>query len=82
MSVHALDFPSVARRGDDREITKLFPEDWILALALLSMIALPVAEILLRQFRTGIAGLTPVVQHGTLFVSMIGAVVAARQKRL
>lgn len=82
MSVHALGLPSVVPRRDDREITRLFPEDWILAFALLSMIALPVAEILMRQFRTGIAGLTPVVQHGTLFVSMIGAVVAARQKRL
>ena len=58
------------------------PEDWLLAIALLLMAVLPVAEIVLRQFRTGIAGIAPVVQHGTLVVSMIGAAVAARQKRL
>lgn len=82
MSVQALDLPSVVPRRDEREITRLFPEDWILAVVLLSMVVLPVTEILLRQFRTGIAGLTPLVQHGTLLVSMFGAVVAARQKRL
>ena len=64
------------------EETRLFPEDWLLVLALLLMVVLPVAEILMRQFRVGLAGIAPVVQHGTLFVSMIGAVVAARQKRL
>lgn len=67
-----------ARRESDR----LFPEDWLLTIALLLMMLLPVAEIVMRQFRTGIAGIAPVVQHGTLIVSMIGAVVAARQKRL
>jgi tripartite ATP-independent transporter DctM subunit len=66
----------------DEEPKRLFPEDWLLAFALLAMTLLPVAELLMRRFRTGIAGISPVVQHGTLIVSMIGAVVAARQKRL
>jgi len=60
-----------------------FVEDGILALVLLSMISIPIAEIVLRTgFKTGISGSTTIVQHGTLLVSMIGAAVAAREKRL
>lgn len=82
MSVQALGAPRFVSVREERETTPLHAEDWMLALALLAMITMPVAEILMRQFRTGIAGFSPLVQHGTLFVSMIGAVVAARQKRL
>lgn len=65
------------------ESRRLSVADWILAVTLLLMVLLPVSEIVLRRFfRTGIAAETPLVQHGTLIVSMIGAVVAARQRRL
>ena len=67
----------------DGEAKRLSVADWLLAITLLVMVLLPVVEIVLRTFlRTGIAAATPLVQHGTLIVSMIGAVVAARHKRL
>lgn len=69
--------------GAGGESKRLSVADWILAVTLLLMVLLPVGEIVLRTFfRTGIAAATPLVQHGTLVVSMIGAVVAARQRRL
>jgi tripartite ATP-independent transporter DctM subunit len=82
MSVGVADAPAFVPQRVAADKHRLPPEDWLLAFALLLMIALPVAEIVLRRFRTGIAGMTPVVQHGTLLVSMVGAVVATRQKRL
>lgn len=82
MSVHALDASVLARPRSAEETRRLFAEDWLLVAALLLMTLLPVTEIVLRQFRAGVAGIVPVVQHGTLFVSMVGAAVAARQKRL
>ena len=58
-------------------------EDGILALALGAMMALPLAEIFLRTvFRTGLAGSSTLVQHLTLFVSMAGSALAAREGRL
>jgi C4-dicarboxylate transporter DctM subunit len=58
-------------------------EDALLAVLLLMMLAIPAVEIVLRASgRRGISGGTTVVQHCTLALSMIGAAVAARDRRL
>jgi C4-dicarboxylate transporter, DctM subunit len=51
-----------------------------LALALLTL--LPIAEIVLRRFDSGIPGGTPFVQHLTLVVALLGGALAARDDRL
>ncbi len=57
-------------------------EDGICGAALLLMGALPVAELLLRTVAgTGIPGVSDYVQHLTLWVGFLGAMVAAREKR-
>lgn len=54
-----------------------------LAAAMATMVALPTAEIALRQVGSmGIAGSTPIVQHLTLVVGMLGGALAAREGRL
>jgi len=51
--------------------------------ALAAMVALPLADTLLRKFfNTGIAGSIPFVQHFTLMVGMLGGAIAAREGRL
>ena len=57
-------------------------EDWSIAIALTAMMSLPLIEILLRQFNTGISGNAAIQQHLVLFVAMIGGVIAAREARL
>jgi tripartite ATP-independent transporter DctM subunit len=58
-------------------------ENWIVAIALLAMVIIPLAEIVLRAtLQTGISGSASVVQHLTLIVGMLGAAIAAREKRL
>lgn len=57
-------------------------EDWSLVLALLAMMLLPLVEIVLRQFQTGVYGGSTILQHLLLFVAMIGSAVAARESRL
>ena len=58
-------------------------EDLTLSLALAGMMLLPLLEALLRKaFQTGISGQTILVQHLTLVVGMVGAAVAARERRL
>jgi len=52
----------------------------VLALALLTL--LPIAEIVLRRFDSGIPGGTPFVQHLTLVVALVGGALAARDDRL
>ncbi len=52
----------------------------VLALALLTL--LPIAEIVLRRFDSGIPGGTPFVQHLTLVVALLGGALAARDDRL
>ena len=52
----------------------------MLALALLTL--LPIAEIVLRRFDSGIPGGTPFVQHLTLVVALLGGALAARDDRL
>jgi tripartite ATP-independent transporter DctM subunit len=56
----------------------------ILAIGILAaMTGLPLFEILARQFREGgIAGSIPLVQHLTLLITFVGAVLAARNDRL
>jgi tripartite ATP-independent transporter DctM subunit len=58
------------------------PEELLLALILLAMAVLPVVEMFLRQLGLGVRSTSALVQHGTLAVCMIGAVVAARRGRL
>ncbi|MDQ8202273.1 TRAP transporter large permease subunit [Pelagicoccus sp. SDUM812003] len=57
-------------------------EDWSIALALGGMMLLPLMEIVLRQFDSGISGSSSIQQHLVLFVAMIGGVIAARESRL
>lgn len=58
-------------------------EEALLTLVLLAMVLIPILEIVLRRLgATGISGSTALVQHGTLLVGMIGAAVAARERRL
>src|SRR5262245_52760059 len=58
-------------------------ENLVLMGALLSMMSLPVIEIVLRSFfKTGISGSTIIVQHLTLIVGMVGGAIAAREDRL
>jgi tripartite ATP-independent transporter DctM subunit len=57
-------------------------ENLLVAVALGLLAILPLLEILLRQFRTGISGSSIFVQHATLFVGMIGGAIAARERRL
>jgi C4-dicarboxylate transporter DctM subunit len=57
-------------------------ENLVVAAILAFVVILPLLEIVLRQFRTGISGSSALVQHGTLFVGMLGGAIAARQRRL
>jgi C4-dicarboxylate transporter DctM subunit len=57
-------------------------EDLTLALLLAIMVALPLAEIVLRQFSSGIPSAPNFLRHLTLLVGMVGGVVAARDGRL
>lgn len=57
-------------------------EDWSIAIALGAMMTLPLLEIVMRQFDSGISGNSSIQQHLVLFVAMIGGVIAARQARL
>ena len=52
----------------------------VLTLALLTL--LPIAEIVLRRFDSGVPGGTPFVQHLTLVVALLGGALAARDDRL
>jgi len=54
-------------------------EDGIASLALAAMVALPLAEIVVRKFfGVGIPGSGPFVQHLTLWIGFLGAAIAAR----
>jgi len=57
-------------------------EDHALALLLGIMVLLPLAEIGLRQFSSGIPSAPDFLRHLTLLVGMLGGVVAARDGRL
>ncbi|MBI5770996.1 MAG: TRAP transporter large permease subunit [Verrucomicrobia bacterium] len=58
-------------------------EDWLVAAALGAMVALPLIELALRSlFHTGLAGSSTLVQHLSLFISLAGGALAARDGRL
>ena len=58
-------------------------EDTLLTASLGLMMALPLAEVVLRRlFGAGISGVTSFTQHLTLLAGMLGAAVAAREDRL
>jgi C4-dicarboxylate transporter DctM subunit len=57
-------------------------EDAFLVLPLVALMALPLLEIILRRFHTGVPGATAFVQHFTLIVGMFGGAIAARESRL
>jgi tripartite ATP-independent transporter DctM subunit len=57
-------------------------ENGLLVLSLALLVLLPLSEIVLRQFRTGISGSIAFVQHFTLIVGMVGGAIAARENRL
>ena len=58
-------------------------EDWIVSLALATMVILPLAEILLRAtLHIGISASNTLVQHLTLIIGMLGGAIAARENRL
>lgn len=58
-------------------------ENAVVSVALIAMVAIPLAEIVLRRFAgTGITGATSIVQHLTLVASLVGAAIAAREGRL
>ncbi|MGO9275257.1 MAG: TRAP transporter large permease subunit [Terriglobia bacterium] len=58
-------------------------EDMVVTLVLAAIVALPLAESVLRKtLHVGISGSTALVQHLTLILGMIGGVIAAREQRL
>lgn len=69
-----------ARRAGLPHFAKI--ENLALTLLLAAMIVLPLVEIVLRQFSTGIPSAPEFLRHLTLFVGMAGGVIAAREGRL
>src|SRR5437870_4309685 len=57
-------------------------ENLFVVLSLAALMALPLIEMVLRRFHTGISGSTTFVQHLTLIVGMLGGAMAARDRRL
>jgi tripartite ATP-independent transporter DctM subunit len=57
-------------------------EEWIGSLALGLMVLLPLLEIPLRLFDTGVPGSVNLVRHLTLWVCFVGAAMAARRGKL
>ena len=57
-------------------------EDALLALALACVVLLPLSDIVLRPFQSGISGSTTLAQHFTLLIGMLGGIVAAREGRM
>lgn len=72
--------PAEVRGVDDSALSQIEHGFSVLALALLTL--LPIAEIVLRRFDSGIPGGTPFVQHLTLVVALVGGALAARDDRL
>jgi len=57
-------------------------EDLLVIVPLALSILLPVVEVILRRFHTGITGSITLVQNLTLIIGMAGAAIAAREGRL
>ena len=80
-AAHDPDAPAEARGIDEGGRLSVFEHGLsVLTLALLTL--LPIAEIVLRRFDSGIPGGTPFVQHLTLVVALLGGALAARDDRL
>ena len=54
-------------------------ENLIVALSLEAWMALPLIEVVLRRFHSGLSGSTAFVQHFTLIVGMLGGAIAGSQ---
>jgi tripartite ATP-independent transporter DctM subunit len=58
-------------------------EDSLVTLALGALVLLPLLEIVLRRlFQSGVSGATAIQQHLTLVISLLGGMLAARDRRL
>jgi tripartite ATP-independent transporter DctM subunit len=57
-------------------------EEAVPVIALVAMVALPIAEIVARRYGTGVPGAAPFTQHLTLWVAFLGAALAARDGKL
>src|SRR5512138_3257034 len=57
-------------------------EDLFLVAPLFAIMVLPLLEIVLRRFHTGVSGATSFIQHFTLIISMVGGAIAARERQL
>src|SRR5262245_7278665 len=57
-------------------------ENLLVVFSLAALMALPLIEIVLRRFHTGISGSSAFVQNFTLIVGMLGGAIAARDGRL
>jgi len=58
-------------------------EDSLVTIALGALVILPLLEIVLRRlFHWGISGATAIQQHLTLVISLLGGMLAARDRRL
>src|SRR5947207_1639893 len=57
-------------------------ENLLVVLSLAALMALPLVELVLRRFHSGISGSSAFVQNFTLIVGMLGGAIAARDGRL
>lgn len=57
-------------------------ENLFLIVPLLAIMVLPLLEIVLRRFNTGVSGAAAFIQHLTLIISMVGGAIAARENQL
>src|SRR6266550_2310519 len=57
-------------------------EDLLVVFSLAALMALPLIELVLRRFHSGISGSSAFVQNFTLIVGMLGGAIAARDGRL
>src|SRR2546423_1615535 len=57
-------------------------ENLLVVLSLAALMALPLIEMVLRRFHSGISGSSAFVQNFTLIVGMLGGAIAARDGRL
>jgi C4-dicarboxylate transporter DctM subunit len=75
------DAPAEARGIDDHGPLQRF-EHALSVFALAALTLLPIVEIVLRRFDSGVPGGTAFVQHLTLVVALLGGALAARDDRL
>ncbi len=78
----ASDAPGIRRLASKAHSMWAYGEDWLISLALFVMMILPLMEIVLRQFNSGVSGSAEILQHLVLFVAVLGGAIAAREKRL